>query len=201
MSYTIETVLLVEDETRLADQYADILEPEYDVVTAYSGQEALAAADEAVDAVFLDRRMPGLSGSDVLERLRARGHDYPVAMLTAARPDWDIVDMGFDDYLLKPVDIQGLHDATARLETLGAVQREVREYIRQNIKQASLEGEKAPSTLESSPEFEALKADVSDRSSQLGDVTADLSQAETELIIDRISRNLGPLKSESSDRA
>jgi DNA-binding response OmpR family regulator len=189
MSYTIETILIVEDERRLADIYAKILDADYDVVTAYSGTQALEV-DEPVDAVFLDRKMPGPSGGDVLERLRDRGHDYPVAMLTAVRPDWDIVEMGFDDYLLKPVDTDDLLDATERLETLGGIEREAREYIRQNIKQASLEGEKDPSTLASSEAFSALKSDVSNRSSELGDVTADLSQAETEVIIDTISRNL-----------
>ncbi|MFB6256401.1 MAG: response regulator transcription factor [Haloplanus sp.] len=123
-------MLIVEDETRLADLYAEILGADYDVVTAYSGTEALDVADESVDAVFLDRKMPGLSGGEVLERLRDRGHDYPVAMLTAVRPDWDIAEMGFDDYLLKPVDAQDLHNATERLETLGGIEREVREYVR-----------------------------------------------------------------------
>jgi DNA-binding response OmpR family regulator len=192
MSYTVETVLIAEDEPRLADQYAEILGAEYNVVTAYSGTEALNVADPSVDAVFLDRKMPGLSGGEVLKRLRDRGYDCPVAMLTAVRPDWDIVEMGFDDYLLKPVDIDDLHDAAQRLETLGAIDPEIREYVRQNIKQASLEGEKDPSTLASNETFEALKSDVSDRSSEIGDITATLSQPETELIIDTISRNLGP---------
>jgi two-component system response regulator CpxR len=200
MSYTIETVLIVEDEKRLAEQYAQVLETDYEVVTAYSGAEALEVADETVDAVFLDRKMPGLSGSDVLERLRDRGHDDPVAMLTAVRPDWDVLEMGFDDYLLKPVDIHELHEAAERLEALGAIEREAREYIRQNIKQASLEGEKDASKLASSQEFEALKSDVSDRSSEVGDATADLSQAETALIIDAISRNLGSTKTNSTGR-
>lgn len=198
MNYTITTVLIVEDETQLADQYAQTLDADYSVVTAYSGAEALEIADESVDAVLLDRRMPGLSGDKVLERLRDRGYDYPVAMLTAVRPDWGIVEMGFDDYLLKPVDMQGLYDAIERLEALGGIDRETREYIRQNIKQASLEGEKDDSELASNEEFAALKSDVSERSSEIGDVTADLSQEETELIINTISRNLGPSDSGSS---
>jgi DNA-binding response OmpR family regulator len=200
MTDTVETVLIVEDERLLADQYAEILGTDYDVVTAYSGTEALEIADETVDAVFLDRKMPGLSGSEVLERLRDRGYDCPVAMITAVRPDWDIVEMGFDDYLCKPVDIHDLQDATERLEALGAIEQGKREYIRQNIKQASLEGEKDASTLASSEKFEALRADVSDRSSEVGDVTTDLSPAETELIIDTISRNLGSRKRESAGR-
>jgi DNA-binding response OmpR family regulator len=190
MSYTIETVLIVEDEKPLADLYAEILDADYDVVTAHSGTEALEVVDESVDAVLLDRKIPGPSGGEVLERLRNRGYDRPVAMITAVRPDWDIVEMGFDDYLRKPVDTEDLRDATERLEALGAIGPETRDYIRQVITQSSLEGEKDASKLASSEKFEELKSDVSDRSADLGDVTADLSQAETELIIDTISRNL-----------
>jgi DNA-binding response OmpR family regulator len=190
MSYTIETVLIVEDEKPLAGLYAEILDADYDVVTAHSGTEALEVVDESVDAVLLDRKIPGPSGGEVLERLRNRGYDRPVAMITAVRPDWDIVEMGFDDYLRKPVDTEDLRDATERLEALGAIGPETRDYIRQVITQSSLEGEKDASKLASSEKFEELKSDVSDRSADLGDVTADLSQAETELIIDTISRNL-----------
>lgn len=200
MNYTIETVLIAEDERQLAEQYAKILDAEYDVVTANSGTEALEVVDESVDAMFLDRRMPGPSGGEVLKQLRDRDHDYPVAMLTAVRPDWDIVEMRFDDYLLKPVDMQELLDATERLEALGAIEREAREYVRQNITQASLEGEKDASKLASSEEFRALKSELSDRSSEIGDITDDLSPAETELIINTISRNLGPPSSGSPGR-
>lgn len=194
MSHSIQTVLIVEDQKQLADGYAEALSTEYETITTYSGAEALEAADKAVDAVFLDRRMPDLSGGEVLEQLRSRGYDYPVAMITAVSPDWDIVEMGFDDYLIKPVQLDELHDAVKRLETLGAIDREAREYIRQNIKQATLEGEKDASRLEDSEEFEALKTDVSDRSTEIGDITAELSRTETELIIETISRNLGPPK-------
>ena len=192
-TYTVETVLLVEDEERLADHYAEVLNMDYDVVTAYSGTEALEIVDDSVDAVLLDRKMPGPAGGEVLEQLRERGYEYPVAMLTAVRPDWDIVAMRFDDYLLKPVDIQDLRDAVERLEALGGIEREKREYIRQNIKQASLEGQKDAAKLTSSEAFNELKSDLSDTGSELGDITADLSPAETELIIETISRNLNSL--------
>jgi DNA-binding response OmpR family regulator len=197
MSDTVETVLIVEDERRLADQYATVLDGEYDVITAYSGEEALESASEEVDAVLLDRKMPGMSGGELLDRLRDRGYEYPVAMLTAVRPDWDILGMGFDDYLLKPVDVRELNDAVERLETLGAIDRELREYIRQTVKQAALEGEKDVSELEANEEFETIKSEIADKSVELGDVSATLSQAETELVIETISRNLGSLEGAS----
>ncbi len=190
MNETIETVLIVEDKKTLADQYASVLGQEYEVITAYSGEEALEVANEDVDAVFLDRKMPGVSGGEVLDRLRDRGRDWPVAMLTAVRPDWDVVGMGFDDYLLKPVDVEGLHDAVERLGVIGGIDREVREYVRQTIKQATLEGEKDVSELEANETFEMIKAEIAEKSSELGDVTAGLSATETQVIIGTITQNL-----------
>lgn len=192
MSNTINTVLLVEDEHRLADHFATVLEGDYDVITAYSGGEALESVSQEIDTALLDRKMPRMSGAEVLSRLRGRGHEFPVAMVTAVTPDWDIVGMGFDDYLLKPVDITELRDAVERLGALGSVDRDVREYIRQTVKQAALEGHKDVAELESNTAFEGIKADIAAKNVGLEDVSDTLSQTETELVIKTISRNLGP---------
>lgn len=193
MTDGINTVLIVEDERPLADRYAEILRADYTVETAYDGEAALAAADETTDAVFLDRRMPGLSGGDVLHRLRDQGYDCPVAMLTAVAPDWEIVEMGFDDYLLKPVGMEELVEAVDRLGVLTAVGPDVRAHIRGTVTQAALEGQKDRAAIEDDDRFERLKTNVAETSVELGDVTADLSPAETELIVDTITRNLASL--------
>ncbi len=75
----------------------------YDVRRAYEGHEALELLDGEVNIVLLDRRMPGLSGDEVLSELRRRELHSRVVMVTAVKPDFDIIDMGFDDYLVKPV--------------------------------------------------------------------------------------------------
>ena len=64
------TVLVVDDEEAVADAYTAQLEGEYETRTAYSGKEALETVDDGVDIVLLDRRMPGRSGDEVLERDR-----------------------------------------------------------------------------------------------------------------------------------
>ncbi|MFB6176845.1 MAG: response regulator transcription factor, partial [Halobaculum sp.] len=92
------TVLVVDDEQQVADAYALRLQMEYDDVRkAYGGQEALDTVDETVDVVLLDRRMPDYSGGEVLEKMRERGLDCSVIMVTAVDPDFDIVSMPFDD--------------------------------------------------------------------------------------------------------
>lgn len=108
------TVLFVDDEPSIADGHAELLADEYRTLTAYDGATALDRVEEA-DVVCLDRRMPGTSGAEVLEALRDRGHDCPVVMLTAVEPDADVVEMGFDEYLCKPIDRQALRETIDRL--------------------------------------------------------------------------------------
>lgn len=102
------TVLVVDDELELVSLYETFLEPEYDVRTATSGNEALEVCDEAVDVVLLDQQMPDMSGDEVLAELRQRNVDARVAMLTGSEPDQDIIKMPFDDYRIKPIDRRDL---------------------------------------------------------------------------------------------
>jgi len=97
------TVLAVDDEPDLAELYRVYLDAAYEVRIATDGEEALSLMDDTVEVVLLDRRMPDMSGHEVLEAIRGEGYDARVAMLTAVEPDVDIVDMPFDDYKTKPV--------------------------------------------------------------------------------------------------
>jgi Response regulators consisting of a CheY-like receiver domain and a winged-helix DNA-binding domain len=105
------TVLIVDDERDVADLYAFRLNEQYTVRTAYGGQPALDALDDAVDVILLDRRMPGLTGDEVLQRVRENDYDPRIVMVTAIDPDVDIVDMEFDDYLCKPIGKETLIEA------------------------------------------------------------------------------------------
>jgi DNA-binding response OmpR family regulator len=100
-------VLVVEDELTLADALARGLAAEgFAVDVVHDGTEGLIQATETpYDAVVLDLLLPGLSGYEVLRRLRAAEVWTPVLMLTAKDGEYDIgdaLDMGADDYLTKP---------------------------------------------------------------------------------------------------
>ena len=150
------TVLVVDDDEAVADVYASQLSGTHEVLTAYDGETALEKITPDVDVVLLDRRMHGLSGREVLEAIRDRESTCGVVMVTAVDPGFDIVDMGFDDYLLKPVKRARLEETVAEtMESLG--EREaVREYRSVASKVAALRVEMNPAELEGNDEYERL---------------------------------------------
>jgi DNA-binding response OmpR family regulator len=150
------TVLVVDDEREVADVYALRLQERYETRTAYGGEAALSAVDESVDAVLLDRRMPGLSGDEVLERIRERGLECRVVMLTAVDPGLDIVEMDFDDYLCKPVEKADLVAAIEQQLRLKRYDDRLSEYLEVASKLALLEGELPVQQLENDDRIRAL---------------------------------------------
>ena len=106
-------ILLVEDDTILADALCRALvQSAYAVDVVANGEQAdNALAIESYDLAILDIGLPGLSGLDVLRRLRARRSTVPVLLLTALDALADRVrglDLGADDYLSKPFDLPEL---------------------------------------------------------------------------------------------
>ncbi|MEX1162834.1 MAG: response regulator transcription factor [Nitriliruptor sp.] len=100
-------VLIVEDEDRIAAFVERGLKAEgFTVQRAADGPTGLAlASQDEVDLVILDLMLPGLSGEQVLERLRGKRPDVPVIVLTAKDAIEDRVrnlNAGADDYLTKP---------------------------------------------------------------------------------------------------
>ncbi len=150
------TVLVVDDEQDIADLYATWLGMEHDVRKAYGGEEALDKVDADVDIVFLDRQMPTFSGDEVLEAIRERGLDARVVMVTAVDPDFDIVEMPFDDYLTKPVMREDLDRAVETMMERDGYDDTLREYFALTSKKATLEAEKTPSELQDNDEYREM---------------------------------------------
>jgi DNA-binding response OmpR family regulator len=154
------TVLVADDERELADLYAEYLRDSYDVDVAYSGEEAVEMVSEKYDVILLDRRMPVVSGNEVLAAIEERNIDSRVAMVTAVNPDFDIIDLGIDDYIVKPVTKQEVHDTVERLLTIREYNDRVLELTSKKLKRNVLEVEKPAGALQDSAEFEQLSADI-----------------------------------------
>lgn len=168
------TVLVVEDDPEVAALYAGFLD-DYDVRVAETVKEALSKVDSGVDAVLLDRRLPDGSGDDVLEAIREDGLDCRVAMVTAVEPDFDILDMGFDLYVTKPVSRTRLCDAVATLLDRSEYDSKLRDAAALATKRALLETQKSPATLSDHEEYEALVERLEELDADLTDATESFS--------------------------
>ncbi|GGL61066.1 response regulator transcription factor [Halocalculus aciditolerans] len=137
-------VLVVDDDTDLAETFRLWLTSEFDVETAYGGEEALEKLDDDIDVVLLDRRMPEMSGGDVLDEIRDRGLDCRVSMVTAVEPSEDIVEMEFDEYLVKPVERDGVIDVVEELHARLSYDEDLQEYYAVSAKVGALESQLTP---------------------------------------------------------
>ncbi|WP_158059170.1 HalX domain-containing protein [Halorussus halophilus] len=178
MSPDQSTVLVVDDEQDVADLYAMWLESNYRVRSAYGGDEALETLDASVDVVLLDRRMPGQSGDEVLEEIRARDIDCRVVMVTAVKPDFDIVEMGFDDYLVKPVSKDDLNETVEGMLTRVDYGSQLQDYFSLASKKAVLESEKDGPELEGSEEYDELTGQLEELESEVDKTREELDDHE-----------------------
>ena len=112
----VTRVLVVDDESQIRRALRTSLEAHgYEVRTASNGEEAIvAAAETALDLVFLDLGLPDLDGTEVIRRVRSFS-DVPVIVLSVRDRQADKVaalDAGADDYVTKPF---GMEEVLARL--------------------------------------------------------------------------------------
>jgi DNA-binding response OmpR family regulator len=106
-------ILLVEDDVRLAETLAEALIDQRYVVDIVTDGEAGWQQVKILeyDLLLLDLMLPELDGIGLCHRLRSHGYKLPILMLTACDTIDDEInglDVGADDYLVKPIDLQKL---------------------------------------------------------------------------------------------
>ncbi|MFC7166312.1 response regulator [Halospeciosus flavus] len=167
------TILAVDDLPEYLELYEARLGDRYDVETAEGGEEALDKLDDEVDVVLLDRSMPGLSGDEALARIRDSDYDCRVAMVTAVEPDVDVIDLGFDAYLTKPVSKETLVDTVERLLQRSQYDEEVADLYRLCTKRAVVRQRVSESDVSESEEFRELQSKIRERRDVVDDLVAD----------------------------
>jgi DNA-binding response OmpR family regulator len=115
----MSTVLVVEDNQTLAERLESWLSKHYEVSVVSTGEQALATlTTNSFDIIVLDLGLPDMPGQDVCNQIRLKGIKTPIMVLTAnsdVATKVDVLDMGADDYLLKPFYVGELQ---ARLRAL-----------------------------------------------------------------------------------
>lgn len=176
---TQPSILVVDDQSNMTEILSIQLGDEYTVQIANSGTAALKMIDEKVDVVLLDRRMPGLSGDEVLRRIRSGGYSCRVVMFTAAVPNFDVIELPFDDYICKPVDQQTLTRAIDYQLTLNQSPKILSSLYELKLKQILIQREKTCKELNSSPAYEELNQQIISYQKQAEDLVSDLDDFES----------------------
>jgi DNA-binding response OmpR family regulator len=197
---TSQTILIVEDDSAVTKLYIRFLEPEYEVLTAETAQEGIdillgqgsTATDDTdaaaeIDAVLLDRRLPDAPGKEVLDLIEQEGFDCRVVMVTGVEPDFDIVDMGFDLYIVKPVTRSELLEAVETLFVRSEYGGLLREAASLASKRALLESQKSEAALDASEEYGTLLDRMSELDDELLDLAGSLSSDDYRVVF----RDLG----------
>jgi DNA-binding response OmpR family regulator len=136
-------ILLIEDSTDVSNLVASELRAlAFDVTTALDGNVGwLLLEEREPDLLILDVMLPGVNGFEMLRRLRGRGFDKPILLLTARGEEADRVvglELGADDYMVKPF---SLRELTARVAAL------LRRHRRAEVKTREPVSEKTSATL------------------------------------------------------
>ncbi len=106
-------ILIVEDDPRLLDMVSEQMRKAgYAVDPVADGEEGLFYGEEyPLDLAIIDLGLPGMSGLELIRRLRKSGCSYPILILTA-RAQWqekvEGLEAGADDYLTKPFHVEEL---------------------------------------------------------------------------------------------
>ena len=166
---TEKNILVADDDYNVHEILEMYLKEEnYEMISAYDGQETLAKlAENKIDLIVLDIMMPKLDGKEVVKEIR-KDNQVPIIFLSAKSEEFDRVlglELGADDYVTKPFSPREL---TIRIKT-------VLKRVNDNQQDDSTEREVI--------EYPGLKIDLYDRVVKVKGETIDLSPKEFELLV------------------
>lgn len=117
----MKKILIIEDDKALVKTLTTALEAEnYNVISATDGEKGFnLACQEKVDLIILDLVLPSLSGTEICQRLRSKGSEVPIVMLSGQKKE-EIdrvvgLEIGADDYVIKPF---GTKELLARIKAV-----------------------------------------------------------------------------------
>jgi len=109
MEHSLKRVLVVDDDQGILDSFEVLLGDRYDLIIAENGYKALRILEnDPPSLMFLDIKMPGIDGMDILKRLRKEKREVEVVIITGGNQESvedEAKSLGVIDYLKKPLDI------------------------------------------------------------------------------------------------
>lgn len=171
-------ILIIDDEASLRRTLARVLQQaDLEVTTAGSGQEGLAfLAQQSFDLVYLDIRMPDMSGLDVLKTIHSKYPELDVVLFTA-QPDMnsavEALRYGAIDYLMKPLQPRAFIDRTQGILARRERDRRKRE-IQSQIQALQAELNRLEHDEDAQPVLELPSDNVSERFLIRGNINLDI---------------------------
>jgi DNA-binding NtrC family response regulator len=132
------TILIVDDEPGARQSLEVILEDDYQIQSAASGQEALEICKKVpIDLVLLDVHMPGMDGLEALRRIKSQDEEIEVIMISAlnlARKAVDAIKLGAYDYITKPYEPEDILSAVSRVISNQRLRKEL-SFLRKEVEE------------------------------------------------------------------
>ena len=105
------SVLIVDDEQVICEGLARLLEDDYTTYKAFNGREAInIVRNSNIDIMLCDIKMPEMSGTEMIEKIRSENKDIFMIVITAAPPQQvcDAMKKGANNFMTKPLDLNQL---------------------------------------------------------------------------------------------
>ncbi len=105
------SVLIVDDEHVICEGLARLLEDDYTTYKAFNGREAInIVRNNNIDIMLCDIKMPEMSGTEMIEKIRSENKDIFMIVITAAPPQQvcDAMKKGANNFMTKPLDLNQL---------------------------------------------------------------------------------------------
>lgn len=160
------TVLVVDSDRRLTEMYSRWLEERYTVVRAHSDEELDRRCKEEIDVMLFAEGVPGTDPERILAAVRP---ECRTIMLVEERTDFDVLEIGCDELLRKPVVSERLREAVEEQLTRQGESDPQREFGSLGAKQSFLESIHPSETLAANDDYRELCSRLETLEAQLDD--------------------------------
>lgn len=176
---TDTTVLIVEDDRELAEEYAGWL-ADCETRIATDAEAAYELLDRDVDVVLLDQSLPDTPSAEVVGGIRTRGGNPQIGLLSGIEADSEVWHLDIDEYVPRPVTRDELRETVERLDDRKAVTGAVEKYLTLVARKRSLEARRDSADLADDERYRELTGELAARRQQITTLLSQLAGSDSE---------------------